>query len=172
MEVLARHNINVTGRTDAQPMLFAHGFGCDQNMWRDVAPNFSDDFRVILFDHVGAGGSDLAASDAEKYASLDGYAADVVEIYRQLDLRNVIVVGHSVSAMIRVLAARSEPDRFDKLVLVGPSPRHLDDDSYRGGFSASDIAEFARVLGKQLSRLVQRNGPGHNGQPRPPRFGR
>lgn len=146
MDVLARHNINVTGRTDAQPMLFAHGFGCDQNMWRDVAPNFSDDFRVILLDHVGAGGSDLAAYDAEKYASLDGYAADVVEIYRQLDLRNVIVVGHSVSAMIGVLAARSEPDRFDKLVLVGPSPRHLDDDSYRGGFSASDIAELLESL--------------------------
>ena len=120
-------------------MLFAHGFGCDQNMWRLVAPAFEDDFRVVLFDHVGAGRSDLAAYDRNKYSSLHGYASDVLEICRELDLSRTFFVGHSVSAMIGVLAALQEPDRFDKLILVGPSPRYIDDGDYTGGFSREDI---------------------------------
>ena len=116
MGVLARNNIKVTG-TGAQPMLFAHGFGCDQNMWRFVAPAFEDDYRSSLFDHVGAGGSDLSAYDRSKYGTLAGYAADVLEICRELQLERVVFVGHSVSAMIGVLAAIQEPERFDKLVL-------------------------------------------------------
>lgn len=120
-------------------MMFAHGFGCDQNMWRFVAPAFEDEYRVVLFDHVGAGGSDLAAYDHGKYGTLGGYAHDVLEICRELELRDVVFVGHSVSAMIGVLAAAKEPDRFAKLVLVGPSPRYIDDGDYVGGFTAEDI---------------------------------
>jgi sigma-B regulation protein RsbQ len=120
-------------------MLFAHGFGCDQNMWRFVAPAFEDDYRVILFDHVGAGGSDASAYDRAKYASLEGYAADILEICRELELRDVVFVGHSVSAMIGLLAAAEDPSRFGELVLIGPSPRYLDDDGYRGGFTREDI---------------------------------
>jgi sigma-B regulation protein RsbQ len=129
----------LSGPERGQPMLFAHGFGCDQNMWRYVAPAFEDRYRVVLFDHVGAGGSDLSAYDREKYSSLEGYAADVLEICSELELHDVIFVGHSVSAMIGVLAAAEEPARFGRLVLVGPSPRYLDDDGYVGGFSREDI---------------------------------
>src|SRR3712207_1556449 len=124
MDVLERNNVSVTGIADGQPMLFAHGFGCDQHMWRHVAPAFEDRYRVVLFDHVGAGGSDLSAYDPERYATLDGYADDVLEICRALDLERVIFVGHSVSSMIGVLAAATDRDRFDRLVLVGPSPRY------------------------------------------------
>jgi sigma-B regulation protein RsbQ len=144
--VLERHNVRITGRPDGQPMVFAHGFGCDQHMWRFVAPRFADDFRVVLFDHVGSGASDLSAYDARRYASLHGYADDVVQICRELELEDVIFVGHSVSAMIGVLAALAEPERFAKLVLVGPSPRYINDDSYVGGFTAADIGELLDSL--------------------------
>ncbi len=123
-------------------MLFSHGFGCDQAMWRFVAPHFQDAFKVITVDHVGAGNSDLAAYDSEKYATLDGYASDIVEIGHELGIRNGIFVGHSVSAMIGVLASLKAPDIFDTLILVGPSPRYIDDGDYHGGFSASDIEEL------------------------------
>jgi sigma-B regulation protein RsbQ len=120
-------------------MIFAHGFGCDQNMWRLVTPAFQASHRVVLFDHVGAGKSDISAYDVNKYATLDGYATDVLEICREHQLSDVIFVGHSVSAMIGVLAARREPKRFKALVLVGPSPRYIDDGDYVGGFSRQDI---------------------------------
>ena len=127
-------------------MLFAHGFGCDQNMWRYLTPAFEDDYRVVVFDYVGAGGSDLAAYDAERYSSLDAYAADVLEICRELDLRDVIFVGHSVSSMIGALAAIEDPARFSKLIMVGPSPRYIDDETYVGGFSDEDIVELLDSL--------------------------
>jgi sigma-B regulation protein RsbQ len=120
-------------------MIFAHGYGCDQAMWRHVVPAFVEDYRVVLFDHVGAGGSDLAAYDRAKYGTLQGYADDVLEICAELDLRDAVFVGHSVSAMIGVLAAAIEPARFSKLVLVGPSPRYLNDDGYVGGFEREDL---------------------------------
>jgi sigma-B regulation protein RsbQ len=146
MDPLSRNNVRVSGRADGRPIVFAHGFGCDQNMWRYVAPEFEDDFRVLLFDHVGAGGSDLAAYDSEKYSSLRGYAADVLEILRALDLRDVVFVGHSVASMIGMLAEIEEPDRFGALVMVGPSPRYIDDESYVGGFSEDDIRELLDSL--------------------------
>ena len=139
MRAIERNNVQLEGKVAAQPMLFAHGFGCDQNMWRHVWPAFADDHRIVLFDHVGSGGSDLAAYSRAKYDRLDGYAEDMLEICRELELRDVIFVGHSVSAMIGVLAAVAEPDRFAKLVLVGPSPRYIDDDDYVGGFTREDI---------------------------------
>jgi sigma-B regulation protein RsbQ len=139
MSVMQRNNVVTHGPPDAQPIMFAHGFGCDQNMWRLVWPAFAEDHRVVLFDHVGAGNSDLAAYDFDRYASLRGYAEDILEICRELDLRDVIFVGHSVAAMIGALAAAEEPERFARLVLIGPSPRYIDDGDYVGGFSAQDI---------------------------------
>ena len=146
MDVLAKLNVVATGPEGAQPMLFAHGFGCDQNMWRLVAPAFADEFRVILFDYVGAGGSDPTAYDPQRYDSLDGYAADVVDIVRALDLRDVVFVGHSVSSMVGVLALAAEPERFASLVMIGPSPRYIDDEVYRGGFGEVDILEMLESL--------------------------
>ncbi len=145
MTVLQRHNVKVTG-SGSRAMVFAHGFGCDQNMWRLVAPAFEKDFRVVLFDHVGAGGSDLSAYDPGKYSSLDGYADDVVELCRELGVRDGVFVGHSVSAMIGVLAAKQAPDLFGDLVLVGPSPRYIDDGDYVGGFSEAQIHELLDFL--------------------------
>jgi sigma-B regulation protein RsbQ len=141
MSVLERNNVTVAGRGD-RPMLFAHGYGCDQHMWRLVAPAFADDYRIVLFDHVGSGRSDLSAYDRAKYSSLRGYADDVLEICAALDLHEIVFVGHSVSAMIGVLAAIKEPGRFARLVLVGPSPRYIDDGDYVGGFTEQDIREL------------------------------
>jgi sigma-B regulation protein RsbQ len=136
--VIRRKNVHISGR-GRQPLLFAHGFGCDQNMWRFVAPAFADSHRVILFDHVGAGQSEVAAYDRQKYSTLNGYASDVLDICRSLHLDDVIFVGHSVSAMMGVLAAAREPGRFRALILIGPSPRYIDDGDYVGGFSRQDI---------------------------------
>jgi sigma-B regulation protein RsbQ len=171
MDVLARHNVTVTGPPGAQPMLFAHGFGCDQNMWRYVAPRFAGDFRVVLFDHVGAGGSDLSAYDPERYGSLAGYAEDVLAICHELDLRDVVFVGHSVSAMIGVLAAIAEPGRFAKLVLVGPSPRYVDDGTYVGGFAAEDIAELLDSLESNYLGWSSAMAPVIMGNPDRPELG-
>jgi sigma-B regulation protein RsbQ len=146
VSIATRHNIKVSGRPDGQPMLFAHGFGCDQNMWRYIAPRFEDEFRVVLFDHVGAGNSDPSAYEPQRYSSLSGYAGDVVAICTELELRDVVFVGHSVSAMIGVLAAAAAPELFTKLVLVGPSPRYINDADYVGGFSADDINDLLESL--------------------------
>jgi sigma-B regulation protein RsbQ len=146
VDVLERNNVKVSGRADGRPMLFAHGFGCDQHMWRLVAPAFEHEHRVVLFDHVGAGGSDLSAYDPERYATLDGYAEDVLEICRALELSDAVFVGHSVSSMIGALAAARDPQCIGKLVMVGPSPRYIDDEGYRGGFSTQDIEELLESL--------------------------
>jgi sigma-B regulation protein RsbQ len=139
MSALRRNNVTVHGAADARPMIFAHGFGCDQNMWRGVWPAFAGTHRIVLFDHVGAGGSDASAFDERRYASLDGYAADVLAICDELALEDVVFVGHSVSAMIGALAAAERPDRFGALVMVAPSPRYIDDGDYVGGFTREDI---------------------------------
>jgi len=138
-DVLRRNNVRVTGNPAGRPLVFAHGFGCSQEMWRYVAPAFEAEHRVVLFDAVGAGGSDLTAYDRGKYDSLHGYADDVLEILDVLRLDDVVFVGHSVSAMVGVLAANRAPSRFGGLVLVGPSPRYLNDDDYVGGFDRPDI---------------------------------
>lgn len=145
VDVLKRNNVKVHG-VAGETILFAHGYGCDQNMWRWVAPAFEDRYRTITFDHVGAGHSDLSAFDKARYASLDGYADDVIEIARALNVRGGVYVGHSVSAMVGVLAARKAPELFAKLVLIGPSPRYIDDDDYRGGFTAAQIDELLGFL--------------------------
>ena len=145
-DVLTRNNVKVLGR-GTQPMMFAHGFGCDQNMWRFVTPAFEDDYRIVLFDYVGAGKSDLEAYDPERYASLEGYASDVLDIAHALDLHDIVFVGHSVSSMVGVLAANREPERFDRLILVGPSPRYIDEPpAYVGGFARRDIEELLETM--------------------------
>ena len=142
---LARNNVQIRG-AGQRAMIFAHGFGCDQHMWNAVAPAFEEDFRVVLFDHVGAGQSDLTAYNSDKYASLAGYVQDVVEIGRELGLVNAVFVGHSVSAMIGSLASIEAPDMFSELILVGPSPRYVDEEGYRGGFTSEQIDDLLAFL--------------------------
>ena len=134
------------GRAGGPLVMLSHGFGCDQNLWRLVVPVLAKNHEVLLFDHVGAGRSDMSAWDPDRYASLNGYADDVLDLCRELDLRDVVFVGHSVSAMIGVLATIAEPERFAKLVLLTPSPCYLDDGDYRGGFSAADIDQLLASL--------------------------
>jgi sigma-B regulation protein RsbQ len=142
---IRRNNVTVQGKGN-RPMLFAHGYGCDQNMWRQVTPAFADDYRVVLFDHVGAGGSDLSAFSRTKYQTLEGYADDVLEICEELGLANVTFVGHSVSCMIGVLATIKQPERFENLILVGPAPRYLNDATYIGGFERQEIDGLLDML--------------------------
>jgi sigma-B regulation protein RsbQ len=149
MDVRERNNVRVFG-DGTQPMLFAHGFGCDQNMWRFVTPYFEEDYRIVLFDYVGSGQSDLSAYDATRYGTLDGYADDVLDVIRALDLREVIFVGHSVSSIIGVLAANQEPDRFDRLILIGPSPRYINDPPYVGGFDRKDIDGLFEMMDRNF----------------------
>jgi sigma-B regulation protein RsbQ len=144
--VRLRNNVTVSGLQDGQPMVFAHGFGCDQAMWRHVAPRFEDTHRVVLFDHVGAGASDPTDYDPQRYGSLAGYADDVVSLCRELGLEDVVFVGHSVSAMIGVLAANADPERFASVVLVAPSPRYIDDAGYVGGFTREDIEGLLETM--------------------------
>lgn len=146
-------------------MLFAHGFGCDQNMWRFVAPEFEKDYRVVLFDYVGAGRSDLASYDESRYATLDGYAQDVLDICEALDLRDVIFVGHSVSSIVGVLAANREPERFAHLIMLGPSARYLNDEGYVGGFERAELEGLLDLMEKNyigwanfLAPVIMKNG--------------
>lgn len=141
MDPLRRNNVHVHG-TGTQPMMFANGYGCDQAMWRHVWPAFGDRYKIVLFDHVGSGGADNTAWDRRKYGTLDGYATDILEIIEALDLRDVILVAHSVSTMTGIIAAVRQPDRFARLVLVGPSPRYVDDGGYVGGFERADIDQL------------------------------
>ncbi|WP_020602539.1 alpha/beta fold hydrolase [Spirosoma spitsbergense] len=141
-----RYNITITGNQDGQVILFAHGFGCDQGMWRYVAPAFEADYKVVLFDYIGHGRANLDAYNRERYASLHGYAQDVLDICHALDLQHVILVGHSVSSMIGTLACIREPDRFDRLIMVGPSPRYINDGDYYGGFEREDIEGLLAMM--------------------------
>ena len=146
MGVVARNNIKTVGAEGAPILLLAHGFGCDQNLWRPVVERLQSEFRIVLMDHVGAGASDPAAWDAEKYSTLSGYTADVLEIVHELDLDDVVFVGHSVAAMIGALATIADPSRFAKLIMLTPSPRYIDDGDYHGGFSEGDIDELLESI--------------------------
>lgn len=152
-------------------MVFAHGFGCDLNMWRFVAPAFEDRFKVVLFDHVGAGRSDLRAYDPAKYGTLSGYAADVVEICHALGLKDAVFVGHSVSAMIGLLAAQKAPEIFESLVMVGPSPRYIDDGDYVGGFKENQIEELLDFMSDNHMGWSAAMAPAIMGNPDRPELG-
>ncbi|WP_277586869.1 alpha/beta fold hydrolase [Psychrobacillus antarcticus] len=144
--VLVRNHVRVLGEGD-KTILFAHGFGCDQNMWRLITPFFEKNYQIVLFDHVGSGNSDLAAYDFQKYSTLHGYAQDVLEIIDVLKLKDVIFVGHSVSSMIGMLASIERPESFHKLVMIGPSPRYINEgDTYHGGFEKSDVLELFTMM--------------------------
>ena len=158
VDVLRRNNVRVFGK-GTQPMMFAHGFGCDQNMWRYITPAFEQDYRIVLFDYVGAGKSDVQAYDTARYSRLDGYATDILEICAALDLDNVILVGHSVSSMVGILAANREPDRFAHLILVGPSPRYINDEGYVGGFEHADIEGLLDMMDKNYVGWANFLGP-------------
>ena len=171
VDVLARNNVTVTGRADGPTVVFAHGFGCDQLMWRHVAPAFEATCRVVLLDHVGAGGADAGAYDPVRHGRLEGYAQDVVEVVEALDGPPVVFVGHSVSAMIGVLAAAERPELFDRLVLVGPSPRYVDDEGYRGGFSQAEIDELLDTMDGNYLGWSQHIAPVIMGVPERPELG-
>jgi sigma-B regulation protein RsbQ len=170
MDALSRNNVTVTGQGQ-RAIVFAHGFGCDQHMWRLVAPAFEADFKVVLFDHVGAGASDLKAYDRAKYGSLQGYAVDMVEIGAALGLQDAIIVGHSVSAMIGALAAIAAPDMYTSLVMVGPSPRYINDDPYIGGFSEAQIAELLESMADNYIGWSTAMAPIIMGNPEKPALG-
>lgn len=162
-DATSRFNIHVSGR-GTQPLVFAHGFGCDQNMWRFVAPRFEADYRVVCFDYIGMGGSDHSSYDPQRYWKLDDYAEDLLLLCRSLDLRNAIVVGHSVSSMIGALAAIQAPDQFERLVMVGPSPSYINDGDYIGGFDKEDLDGLLEMMehnyigwAQQLAPAVMQN---------------
>jgi sigma-B regulation protein RsbQ len=171
MDVIRRHNIRVSGRENGRTILFAHGFGCDQSMWRFVAPHFEQHYSVVLFDLAGAGGADRNAYDPAKHSSLDGYADDILEICRELELSDVIFVGHSVSAIIGVLASLRAPKLFAHLVLVGPSPRYINDEGYVGGFNESDIVELLDSLDSNYLGWSAAMAPVVMGNPDRPELG-
>ena len=161
--IRVRNNVNISGR-GTQPMLFAHGFGCDQAMWRFVAPEFADSYRTVLFDYVGSGKSDWSAYTSQRYGSLEGYARDILDIVEAYDLRDVILVGHSVSSMIGLLAAIEAPGRFSRLIMIGPSARYVNDEGYVGGFERKDIEGLLDLMEKNyigwasfLAPIVMKN---------------
>jgi len=168
--ILRRNNVNILGE-GSRTIVFSHGFGCDQHMWGKVAEALAPDYRIILFDHVGAGRSDLAAYDREKYSNLAGYADDVVEIGRELQLHDAVFVGHSVSAMIGALATLKAPDMFSDLVMVGPSPRYIDDGSYIGGFSRAQVDELLDFLADNHLGWSAAMAPAIIGNPDRPELG-
>jgi sigma-B regulation protein RsbQ len=145
MNALKRNNVVVFGDGESV-MMFAHGFGCDQNMWRYVWPAFKDNYKIVLFDHVGAGNSDVSAYSYTKYDTLDGYAQDIIELSKELNISNMIFVGHSVSAIIGLIAAGIAPELFKSLILVSPSPSYINEDDYVGGFSRSEIEELLDAM--------------------------
>lgn len=171
MDVRRRNRVRVTGRKSGPVVMLAHGFGCDQNLWRLVAPALEERFQVVLFDHVGAGRSDASAWSAERYSTLDGYAQDVIGICQELNLGPVTFVGHSVSSMIGVLAAVQEPGLFEKLVLLTPSPSYIDDGDYRGGFSEQDIDELLESLDSNYLGWSATMAPVIMGNPERPELG-
>jgi sigma-B regulation protein RsbQ len=144
-DILKRNNVKVSGK-GTQPMVFAHGFGCDQNMWRYITPAFEDTFKIVLFDYVGAGNSDLESYNKERYSDLAGYAEDVLEICESLDLKEIIFIGHSVSGMIGALAAIKKPEYFANIIMVGPSARYINDEGYLGGFAKKDILDLLDTM--------------------------
>lgn len=170
MSIIERNNVHLHG-SGVRTMVFAHGFGCDQNMWRFVEPAFRSDFRTVLFDHVGAGASDLSAYDPQKYSTLQGYADDVVEIGHELGLNSATFVGHSVSAMIGALASIRAPEMFSDLVMVGPSPRYIDDQGYKGGFTQEQIESLLSSLADNHMGWSAAMAPAIMGNPDRPELG-
>jgi len=145
MNVIERNNVIVKG-AGANVMMFAHGFGCDQNMWRFIYPAFEAEYKIVLFDHVGAGSSDPSAYSYKKYDNLDGYAHDIIEIANVLEVKDMVFVGHSVSAIMGLIATDIAPELFKSIILVSPSPSYINDEEYIGGFDRFEIDELLESL--------------------------
>lgn len=170
MSIQLRNNIQVIG-TGPVTIVFAHGFGCDQNMWRYLTPSFVDHFTLVLFDLVGSGKSDLSAYDYKKYASLDGYAKDLIEIIDEVTDRPVIFIGHSVSATIGLLASAGAPEKFKCQIMIGPSPCYINEDDYIGGFSRSDVEELCDTIDSNYLGWSSSMAPAIMGAPDQPELG-
>ena len=169
-DVLLRNNVKITG--EGQPMLFAHGFGCDQKMWRFITPAFEKDYQLILFDYVGAGNSDKTAYDNEKYNDLNGYVQDILDIVTTLDLKNVILIAHSVSCMISLLSSIKEPHRFAKMVFIGPSACYINNGAYVGGFEKKDILDLLETMEKNYIEWANFLAPAIMKNPENPELGK
>lgn len=163
-----RNNVTVSGRPDGPPMVFAHGFGGTKDSWRFVAPAFEDEYRVVLFDHMGAGGSDTSMYDRGKYDSINGLADDVIEILEALELQDVVFVGHSVAGIVGVLAANQRPELFRQLFLLGPSPRYIDTSDYTGGFSADAVEDLLTSMDSNYLSWSSQLAPMLMGNPERP----
>ena len=169
-DVLLRNNVKITG--EGQPMLFAHGFGCDQKMWRFITPAFEKDYQLILFDYVGAGNSDKSAYDIEKYNDLNGYVQDILDIVTTLDLKNVILIAHSVSCMISLLSSIKEPHRFAKMVFIGPTACYINNGAYVGGFEKKDILDLLETMEKNYIEWANFLAPAIMKNPENPELGK
>lgn len=167
MSALTRNNVR-SSPSDERPMVFIHGYGCDQAMWRHLAPHFESHYRTITYDLTGCGGSDIAAYDFDKYATLDGHADDLLEICRELDLRDAVVVAHSVSSTIAALAALRAPGAISAIVMICPSPSFIDDGDYVGGFTRADIDELLEFLDSNFLGWSRRMAPVIMGAPEQP----
>jgi sigma-B regulation protein RsbQ len=165
-----RNNVNIIGKGD-KVMLFAHGFGCDQNSWQFVTDAFKDEYKLVLFDYVGAGKSDLSAYSSSRYGRLQGYAQDILEVCEELNLKDIIFVGHSVSSMIGMLAAIEQPSFFKKLIFVGPSPRYLNDEGYHGGFERPDLEALFDFMDSNYLGWSSQLAPAIMGNPDRPELG-
>lgn len=166
-DIRLRNNVKIIGK-GVTTLMFGHGFGCDQNTWRAIVPAFQDDYRLILFDYVGAGKSDLSAYDEIRYNSLEGYAQDIIDICKDLQLSNIIFIGHSVSCMIALLALKQDPTFFSKFVFIGPSPRYINEPGYEGGLNPSDLDELFEIMDSNYlgwSRMVAPAIMGHANPP-------
>jgi sigma-B regulation protein RsbQ len=168
--IIKRNNVQIIGKGH-QAILFAHGFGCDQQSWKYIVDSFTDDYQVVLFDYVGSGKSDLNQYDSVKYSSLDGYAQDILDICEALQLKDIIFVGHSVSSMIGLLAAIKQPAYFQKLVFIGPSPRYLNDVDYKGGFEQADLESLFEFMDSNYLGWSSALAPTIMGNPDRPELG-
>lgn len=170
VDVLKRNNVRVTGRGE-QAIIFAHGFGCDQNVWRYLITEFENSYRIIVFDFVGSGQSDLTAYNSQRYSSLDGYALDVIEVLEKINLKSVIFIGHSVACMIGMKAAIARPEYFQSLIFVAPSPCYMIDDSYNGGMERAHLEALFDVMDSNYLGWSSSMAPLIMGNPERPELG-
>lgn len=169
-DILKRNNVNIIGKGE-KVMLFAHGFGCDQHVWTYLVDEFSSDYKLVLFDYVGAGKSEISAYDSKKYSKLEGYAQDILDVCEALDLKDVIFIGHSVSSMIGLLAANKEPSYFEKLIFIGPSPRYVNDEGYVGGFERENLEQLFEMMDSNYLGWSRALAPAIMGNPERPELG-
>jgi sigma-B regulation protein RsbQ len=169
-DILKRNNVNVIG-DGKKVMIFAHGFGCDQNVWSYLVKEFSSDYKLVLFDYVGAGKSDISAYDSQKYSKLEGYAQDILDVCEALKIKDAIFIGHSVSSIIGLLAANKEPSYFEKLVFIGPSPRYMNDEGYTGGFERENLEQLFDMMDSNYLGWSRSLAPAIMGNPDRPELG-